>query len=417
MKSFSAKKNYYCILGEGLFNLTGLDMLGLSSITPLFLSTYGASLGLIGMLTTAQGVAQAIMPLLSGGLAARAKSKRKVSLVGNGASRSLMLLIPASLLFGLPRGYEVIVFVCVFLLWVSIQPITGLVWNYLLNDCLSTLDRPKLLGANFTIAGIISLGTSSLIKAIRDSATLPDSMKYFYIFGLAAFFLSTSVLWFLPLRESGETAASAMAFRVKDYASALARCFKNKDYKKVIGANIFSNTSMVLNAFLYIYAANVLRLQTNLVSNLIILQIVGQIVGGIVTGQVSSRLGVKHMLMMSETAGLIVPLLEIFCTGMKNPYPAMGAAVFFFGFFRSGSMMGYSNYIIEVVEKDSLIFHMVTRGRLLLPVSFLSTAAGLFIQSHSMVPVFFVQSAVSAAAIFLCLRLRLVDRNRIEQTA
>ena len=415
MKIAKEKKNYYCILGEGLFNQTGLDLLGITSITPLFLSAYGASLGLIGMLTTIQGIAQAIVPLLSGGFAARAKSKRKVSMMGNGIARTMIFLIPASLLFGLPHNAIVSIFSCTFVLLVSLSPMTGLIWNYLLNDCLSTLDRPKLLGVIFAASGIVSLGTSNLIKVIRDSTVLPDNMKYFYIFGLAGLFMSTSVLWFLPLKENRNDTAINKVFRVKDYMASLALCFRNKSFNRAVSANAFSYMSMVLNAFLYIYAANSLKLQPYLISNMIIVQTVGQITGGVITGQVSARFGVKRMLIMSECAGLLIPLLELLCTGLKNAYPAMCVSVFLFGFVRSG-MMGYNNYIFEVVEKDRLIFHMVTKGLVLLPVSFLSTVAGIYIQGHSPVPVLMVQAAAACTAIFLCLRLKLVSRNSTEIT-
>ena len=413
MKIVKKKRNYYCILGEGLFNQTGLDLLGITSITPLFLLSYGASLGLIGMLTTVQGVAQAIMPLLSGGFAARAKSKRRISIMGNGIARTMIFLIPASLLLGLPNSTVVSVFVVTFVLLVLVSPMTGLIWNYLLNDCLSILDRPKLLGVIFAASGIVSLGTSNLIKVIRDSTALPDNMKYFYIFGLAGLFMSASVLWFLPLRENTGNIAANKVFSLKNYTASLALCFKNKNFNRIVSANVFSYMSMVLNAFLYIYAANGLKLQSHLISNMIIVQTVGQIAGGVITGQVSARLGVKRMLIMNECAGLFIPLLGMLCMGLKNAYPVMCLCVFLFGFVRSGSM-GYNNYILEVVEKDRIIFHMGTRGLVLLPVSFVTTAAGIYIQRHSMAPVQILQATASCVAIFLCLRLKLVSRNSTE---
>jgi len=415
LKIAKGKKNYYCILGEGLFNQTGSDLMSITSIMPLFLAAYGASLGLIGMLTTLQGVTQAIVPFLSGGFVARAKSKRRISIVGNGISRTMIFLIPASLLFGLPHSAVVSIFICTFVLLVSISPMTGLTWNYLLNDCLSTLDRPKLLGVIFVTSGIVSLGTSNLVKVIRDSKALPENMKYFYIFGLAGLFMATSVLWFLPLRENRCDTAANKVFCVKDYMASLALCFKNKSFNRAVSANAFSYMSMVLNAFLYIYAVNGLKLQSHLISNMIIVQTVGQIAGGVITGKVSARFGVKRMLIMSECAGLFIPLLEILCMGLKNAYPAMCVCVFLFGFVRSG-MMGYNNYIIEVVERDRIIFHMVTRGLVLMPVSFLSTAAGIYIQGHSMAPLQMLQAAASCTAIFLCMRLKLVSRDSTEIT-
>lgn len=67
--------NYRCILLEGLFNTLGTDILGISTIVPLFLAEFGASLTLIGSLSTMHQAVSALVPLLSGGFIAAAASK------------------------------------------------------------------------------------------------------------------------------------------------------------------------------------------------------------------------------------------------------------------------------------------------------------------------------------------------------
>ncbi len=61
------KRNYYCILFEGLFNTLGTDVLGMTTIVPLFLAEFGASLTLIGSLSSMQSILHGITPLLAGG--------------------------------------------------------------------------------------------------------------------------------------------------------------------------------------------------------------------------------------------------------------------------------------------------------------------------------------------------------------
>jgi MFS family permease len=413
VKQFKGNINYFCILFEGIFNLMGYDLLGIASIVPLFLSEYGASLGFIGMLTTIQGISTALVPLLFGGFAAKARSKKRFSILLNGCSRGLVLLVPAALLCNLSNGAIIGVFMFVFVLLFMAAPLTGLTWNYLLNDCIGMRERPKLLGVLFAMSGVVSFGTSNLIKVIRDSSSLPSNMKYFYIFGFAAVAMCISVLCFVPLRENHTQDTQPQAFKVKEYLSSLATCFHNRDFNKLVRANVFSYISVVLNSFIYIYAERTLKLESNLISNMIIFQTVGLIAGGIVTGQVSARFGVKRMLVLVECAGLFIPLVALLCGTLTNPYPLMCLCVALFGFIRSGQL-GYTNYIIEVVEKEKLIFHMVAKGLLLLPLSFLSTFAGLYIQSHWMAPIFIVQAAASLAAILMCTKLRLVSREQIK---
>jgi MFS family permease len=166
----------------------------------------------------------------------------------------------------------------------------------------------------------------------------------------------------------------------------------------------------MLYAFLFIYASSSLKLSTNLVSNLIIFQTAGIVVGGLVTGQISARFGVKRMLLLTEVTGLLIPILALLCLVSSNPYIPISFAIFLSGFNRSGTL-GYTNYMIEVIDKEKVIYHVAATQLVLLPISFLSTIAGVYIQSHSMEPIFTFQIFVSVLAVLMCIRLRLVKRE------
>jgi hypothetical protein len=260
----------------------------------------------------------------------------------------------------------------------------------------------------FTVSGFVSFGSSYFIKLIRDSQ-MPSNMKYFYIFGAAAIALIFSILCFIPLKET-VSSPKKTTFDIKEYIKSLIACYKTTDYKKLIRTRFFAHASMILNAFLFIYASNSLKLSTNLVSNLIIYQTVGIIVGGIITGQVSARFGVKRMLLLMQINGLLIPILALVCLIVKNPYIPISLCILISGFNQSGKI-GYGNYLIEVIEKEKVILHMAANQLVLFPLSFLSAIAGIYIQSHTMTLIFIFQIVVSCIAIFMCLKLRLVKRN------
>ena len=410
------KVNYNCILFEGIANTMGIYLLGITTIVPLFLMEYGASLGLIGLITTFQSVAGALVPLFFGGIVARAVSKKNLSILVNGLTRGAILLVPLALLLGLPNPAIVAVLLFGLMALFLGGPFTGLSWNYLLNDCIDTNARPKLLGILFTTSGMIAFASSYFIKFIRDSISLQSNMKYFYIFGMAAIALASSVLFYIPLKESRQPITERIRLSIREYLGSLVTSFSNKDFRKLIWASVFSNIAFVLNAFLFVYADRDLALAPNLVSNLVIFQTIGIILGGIVTGQVSSRFGVKRMLLVIECMSLLIPVCAILCLFVGNPYVPICFSVSLLGFIRSGQL-GYNNYIIEVVDKDKLITHMISKGLALLPMSFLSTAAGLYVQRHSMLPIFTIQIVASVFSIFMCSRLRLIKREIIHDSS
>lgn len=409
------KVNYYCIMSEGIFNLMGEDLLGLTSIVPLFLIEYGASTGTVGMVMTAQGLSLAVVPLIVGGFVSRTVSKRRLAIIVNSLGRGSMLIMPIILIGYFPENVIVSVFLLLLLIRFLGAPIQGLTWQYLLSDCIKIEVRPKLLGILLAISGFVSFASSYYIKLIRDSKSLASDMKYFYIFGAAAIAMTLSIACFIPLKENIRQKKINDKFTMKEYLLSLFGCYKVKDYTRLLQARFFSFASLTLNAFLFIYANSSLKLPSHFISNLIIFQTIGIIIGGIVTGQISARFGVKRMLLLVEISGLFIPILALSCMIVKTPYILISLCIFMNGFNRSGQL-GYANYIMEIVDKERVILHSVARGLVLLPLSFLSTLAGLYIQNHSMTVIFVFQIVASALAVTMCTRLRLVKRNVVEKS-
>lgn len=398
--------NYYCIMLEGLFNTLGADILGVNTIVPLFLSDFGAGTGLIGSLATMHSIAGATVPLLSGGLIAAAASKRKISLTFNGISRGLILLIPVILLLGLPNEWIIVCFMGVMLVYFFCQPITGTAWNYLLGACVEPQNRGKLMGTLFAISGFITFGSSNIIKLIREAGDFTPTERYALIFGLAGVLLSISVLFFIPLKEKPAQQEKKEAVTPKAYLRSLMSCFRNKDFRRLIVTNVFSQSSTLINAFIYVYAQNVLKLGTKEISNLLVIQTVGIVIGGFTTGRISSRFGTKRMLLV-ECLGLGIPLLELISGGVTEPFWLMAAAVFLMGFSRSG-YMGYQTHLLEVVPPEKSVYYIVSKSVAMLPLSLISMGVGLYMEHFSITPVFVIQMALCLCAVFCALRLKLI---------
>ena len=391
---------------EGLFNTLGNDIMGMSTIVPLFLSDLGASLGVVGSLTTMHSIISAISPLLFGGMVAAVRSKRRLSLTINGASRGLMLLIPVLITLGVSGYAMLIAFFAVMFVYYACQPITGISWNYLLGSCVSPAKRGRLLGTLLGISGIITFLASNIIKAIRANQNLTNMGQYAAIFFLGGAMMVSSVLFFLPLREQGETASQREDRNPKAYLKNLVTSFQNKAFDWAIATNVFSNMSGAVNTFFFLFAKNTLHLDAGSISNLLLFQTLGLMVGGFTTGRISSRFGIKRMLTMVESTGLLVPILGLVALRLNSPFAAAAAAVFLIGFSRSG-MIGYQAYILEVVEKERTIYYLVSKSMALLPFSFMSMLIGLYLQWHPTTGVFIFQIAVCLAAIAFTTRLKL----------
>lgn len=408
---FKNSLNYYCILFEGIFNILGTDILGMSTIIPLFLADFGAGTGLIGSLTTTNSIIGAIMPLIAGSFIATTASKRKVSLLFNGVSRGLLLVIPVILLMGLSNSMVIVIFFAVMLVYFICQPVAGISWNYLLGDCVEAQKRGNLMGTLFAISGFITFASSNIIRLIRGSGGIDQSQKYALIFALAGVFLTISVLCFVPLKEKSIDNVKKEELSAKAYIPALLICFKNKDFVRLLFANGFSQVSTLVNAFIYVYAQNTLKLSVGQISNLLVIQTVGLVIGGLTTGRVSSRFGTKRLLILIESIGLAIPLLEL-ASSRVSPFVVIAIAVFLLGFSKSG-YMGYQIHLLEVAPPDKIIYHIVSKSLALLPISFVSVGVGLYMEHFAVKNIFIAQICICLIAIFCASRLKsIVYKNQ-----
>lgn len=398
--------NYYCIMLEGLFNTLGADIMGMTTIVPLFLSDYGASLGLIGALPTAQGIISAVTPFITGGFIAAARSKRRLSLTVNGIARSMILLIPLSLLIGFSSSAVIAIFFGIMMVYYVCQSVTGISWNYLLGVCVQPEDRGRLMGTLFAFSGLISFLSSNIVRLLRESQRLTMAGRYASIFGLAGVLMAASVLFFIPLKEQQSDTPTETARSLRAYLAALTGCLRESPFRRLLTTQGLSTISTGINTFLYIFAQNFLHLATEQISLMIIIQTVGVVCGGFASGRISSRFGSKRTLIVVEGVALLIPLLELTALRFGHGAPLMYAAVFLVGFSRSG-MMTFQSHLLEVAGKERSIYFIVTKSLVLLPLSFVSVLVGLYIEKYAIATVFIVQVVVALAALFSATRLKL----------
>ncbi len=405
--------NYYCILFEGLFNTLGTDILGMTTIVPLFLAELGASLTLIGSLSSVQSILQAITPLLTGGFIAAASNKRSMSLLLNGISRSSILLVPLFLLLHFPNSLIIKVFFLIIMMYSCLQSMSGIIWNHLLGDCVSGQMRGRLVGTLFSVSGFITFLSSNLVKIVRDNPAMDYRTKYAIIFLLAGALLSISVLCFIPLREPGHLSSSKESRNVTAYLKELLHSFRNRSFNWLLLTNCLSYSSVMINGFIYLYAQTFLRLPSSQISTLLVIQTLGIIAGGFSTGHISSRFGSKRMLIFAESLGLCVPICSLIAAHSAFPFFLICVAVFFVGFSKSG-YMGYQTHLLEIVPPDKKVYHIVCKSIALLPFSLVSTLIGHILQqiadkgASAAWPVYTVQVFIIVLTIISASRLKLI---------
>lgn len=413
IKRPQSKVNYNCIMFEGLFNSLGTDILGLTTIVPLFLREYGASLTAVGALPTLQQAMTAFIPLLTGGLVAGTRSKRRLSLCLNGISRTAILIIPIVILSGMNNSMAVAVFFGVMTVFFMFQAVTSISFSYLLGVCVEARQRGRLMGSLFAYSGIFAFFSSNIIRILRESESLTPPQRYAAIFGLGGAMMALSVMFFLPLKESNLEDYKKEKLNIANYISKLSACLKNGNFRTMLYAQIFSQACIIVNTFIFVVADETLSLPTEAVSYMIIVQTAGTVAGGLIGGRMSEKVGTKRSIMLAQFLGPLIPAMEltaIFLPIREETMPAkvclMLAATFLIGFSKS-AFTAYQSYLLEIAEESNSIYYIVMKSLALLPVSFLSILVGAYMDQYSIEPVLILQIVIAILAVFGSTKLKL----------
>jgi predicted MFS family arabinose efflux permease len=177
-------------------------------------------------------------------------------------------------------------------------------------------------------------------------------------------------------------------------------------FRRLIMTQACSNICVGINSFLYIIAQNYLKVPTQWISYMIIMQTVGVFFGGLLTGRISERFGSKRTLLLVESIGLGIPVLELLGLRFGHGEILMIIAVFFLGFMRSG-FMAFQSHLLELAEQNKSVFYIVTKSMLLLPFTFASVGVGLFLERFPLPPVLFLQIGMAVLTVFCASRLKL----------
>lgn len=405
--------NFLCMQFEGAFNLLGVSLIGATTITPLFLQAYGANMKLVGFVSSLITSLPMIVSLFVGNLVSGVPSKKKVIIRVNSFTRtSILLMVPVLALHASPAVTLGIFILCISILF-SGQSVSGLAWTDLMARCISPEQRGRFFGTLQVMAGIASVAAGYFTKLVLDSRALETGQKYSVIFGMAGVFFVVTVSVMFPLREPAEGGPRSRAESLAGYLRGLSECMKNGRFRLMTFTMMGSTAAAAGLSFVFLFAKQTLQLPPDRISNMIVIQTVGSITGGALWGAVCTKLGSRNVIRASEISALLIPLISLFALLLRNPSAAMYAAAFLIGL-KTGGFLGYTNYLIEVIDEKLRVYGIVARSTLIFPFSFIGLAAGILADKYGMTPLFLIQAAVSVIAIVLSFGLKAIKPVLLE---
>jgi len=402
------KRNFLALMLEGTFFFTGLAFLDANSIIPVFIYTYTQSLQLAGLATTINMASSILTQTLVGPYV------KGIINMPSYVTRVMFLFRPLPLLM-IPilfSHFNPLVTVSLFLIiYAMLWGSDGLIvvpWTDLFGRTVAPEKRGKLLGYQQLLGGIGSLAAGFLIKSALENPGFSNPVRYSIIFGSAAIALIFSSFAMLFAKDLPRKVSVEKVNHVHYYRQLPTYLRKNKDFAQMAIVRIFASVTGMISPFLILFGKNLFHLNVSQMSTLIYVQIIGGLLGGIVWGNISSRMGNKFVIMISQMVGLVLPILALGCLLLKGfslPYFILWPIVLANGM-NMGSWLGYLNYTMDVVNEEERTIYLLLNSLITFPLTFLSYFAGILADHWGFVPLFMISGTTAIIAICLSYRLK-----------
>jgi MFS family permease len=268
-------------------------------------------------------------------------------------------------------------------------------------DIIGKIIPPDQRGAYFggmgALAGPLSLGAALTAKQILARVSYPNN--YALLFGLAAASLATASLGFWMMKEP---AAKNTVVRATnswyEYWHHLQSA--GKRLKTLIAAQLLTGFSLMVLPFYVVYAREVIDAPVSAVGWFLLAQISGSVLFNLIWARLVDHSSSRRMLTFCAIIAAVTPLLAI-ALGTFG-WLAMLPVFFLVGATVAGRKVGFQSALLELAPAAKRSTYAALNAVLILPVAFLSLAAGLFLQHFSYAALFVLASTfISLGAVVI----------------
>jgi MFS family permease len=258
-------------------------------------------------------------------------------------------------------------------------------------DIIGKIIPPDRRGAYFggmgALAGPLSLAAALAAKQILAKVAYPNN--YALLFGLAAAALAIASLGFWVMKEpTVESAANRATKTWREYSQHLQ--YAGGNLKTLIAAQLLTGFSLMVIPFYVVYAREAINAPMSAVGWFLFAQISGAVLFNLLWARLVDHSGSRRMLTFCAVIAAATPLLAIALSTFG--WPALLPVFLLVGATVAGRKVGYQSALLELAPASERSTYAALNAVLILPVAFLSLAAGLFLQHWSYTALFLLAS-------------------------
>ncbi len=256
--------------------------------------------------------------------------------------------------------------------------------------------RGAFFGGRGALAAPLSIGAALAAREILARMAYPNN--YALLFGLAAVGLGIASLGFAVMKEPPSPVAGQHIQPWREYWKQVAAT--SLRLKELILAQLLTGFSLMALPFYVVYAREKLGAPTDAIGWFLLAQVLGGVIFNLLWARLVDRSGSRRMLFVCALLSTSTPLLAVALTPLG--WMAMLPVFFLAGATYNGRVVGFQSALLELAPAQERGTYAGLNEALILPVAFLSLAAGVFLQHWSYTTLFlFAAVFIGAGAIVI----------------
>jgi len=366
------RKNYILGIIHGLFFNSGLAASNSDTVLPIFLSLYFSSKTLVGLFSSFMRLGNIVPQLFTANVLEYRQRKKPVLIVV--ITLRFFCFLSMALLtffFGTNKPFMAVVIPLLLLTYSLGGGVASIPFYDIIAKAIPSKYRGTFFAQRLFWGNLGGMAMGFLVRFIL-SGRVAFPQSYGLLFLTTAIFIGIAYLALGNISEPEEKITQEK------------RSFKNfiKDASKTMKEDVLLRTSIITEIisgslylsfpFLSIYARDVIGMKIGVIGYFISLYMLGAILSNLLWGFVSRKKGNGAVIFLSS----LLPFLSILLF-IINPL-LLSVSFFFVGCYRSGRIVGFANFNLDIAKKGKRPLYISLRGTLI-SVMWLSPILGGYI--------------------------------------
>jgi MFS family permease len=389
-ESKDSKWNFAALIADGSFFSIGVSFLESNTIFPALISQLTGNSVLIGLMSTIRNAGYLLPQLFVAGYAERLPLKKPLLRINGIISRLSVLFMAAMALFvaGRNPGLALIGLISANAVFALSDGIGGVPWIDMTAKVIPSNRRGRLFGIMQFVGGIGAFLAGFLIRQILASDYIPFPRNYGILLSLGFLFLCFSFAGTMLVREVPGPVRSGSTFRA--YLGRLPDAWRrNKLFQRMMFTRMLYAFLYLSLPFYAIFARQRLGFAESDLGFFVSAQMAGNITAGLLWGYLGDRFGNRAVVRGVGIAAMLTPAFALSATALQDlgyqSFTMLPILLLFFciGGTLSGMWMGFTNYLLELVDDVDRPTYIGMMNTLTAPFTFLPVVGGLIIQNVS----------------------------------